>query len=66
MPPRTLREMPLDHWNGRCDHEPVDYTYSDEYYVMLARGEYRDEINAYTPTDALMSHLSGRVQAERR
>ena len=20
MPPRTLREMPLDHWNGRCEH----------------------------------------------
>jgi hypothetical protein len=66
LPPRTLREMPLDHWNGRCEHEPVDYTYSDEYYVMLARGEYRDEINAYTPTDALMSQLSGRIQAERR
>lgn len=66
LPPRTLRELPLDHWNGRCEHEPVDYTYSDEYYVMLARGEYRDEINAYTPTDKLMSHASGRVQAERR
>ena len=66
LPPRTLREMPLDHWNGHCDHEPVDYTYSDEYYIMLARGEYRDEIKAYTPTDALMSHKSGRVQAERK
>ena len=66
MPPRTLREMPLDHWNGRCEHEPVDFTYSDEYYVMLARGEYRDAIAAYKPTDALMSHLSGRIQAERR
>ncbi len=20
LPPRTLREMPLDHWNGRCEH----------------------------------------------
>ena len=66
MPPRTLREMPLDHWNGRCEHEPVDYTYSDEYYVMLARGEYRDAIEAYNPTDALMSHFSGRIQTEWR
>lgn len=66
MPPRTLREMPLDHWNGRCEHEPVDYTYSDEYYVMLARGEYRDAIAAYTPTDRLMSQSTGRIQAERR
>ena len=66
MPPRTLREMPLDHWNGRCEHEPVDYTYSDEYYVMLARGEYRDAIEVYTPTDRLMSQSTGRIQAERR
>ena len=47
LPPRTLREMPLDHWNGRCEHEPVDYTYSDEYMIMLARGEYRDGIEAF-------------------
>ena len=65
LPPRTLREMPLDHWNGRCDHEPVDYTYSDEYMIMLARGEYRNEINAYTPTYE-MSQAIGRVQALRR
>jgi len=51
LPPRTLREMPLDHPHGRCEEEPVDYTYSDEYYIMLARGEYRDEINDFAPDD---------------
>ena len=65
LPPRTLREMPLDHWNGRCDHEPVDYTYSNEYMLMLARGEYRDEIEAYTPSYE-MSQATGRVQARRK
>ena len=49
LPPRTLKEMPLDHPRGRCIEEPVDYTYSDEYYTMLARGEYRKEIDAFTP-----------------
>lgn len=49
LPPRTLREMPLDHPKGRCTEEPVDYSYSDEYYFMLARGEYRNTINAITP-----------------
>ena len=66
LPPRTLREMPLDHWNGRCDHEPIDYTYSDEYYLMLARGEYASEIQAFTPEDESMSQASGRVQAKRK
>lgn len=66
MPPRTLRELPLDHWNGRCDHEPVDYTYSDEYYIMLARGENRSAIDAYTPNTEAMSQASGRIQAPRR
>lgn len=47
LPPRTLKEMPLDHPHGRCEHEPVDYTYSDEYMIMLARGEYRDGIDAF-------------------
>ena len=47
LPPRTLHEMPLDHPHGRCEHEPVDYTYSDEYMIMLARGEYRNEIDAF-------------------
>lgn len=47
LPPRTLRELPLDHPNGRCEHEPIDYTYSDEYMIMLARGEYRDGIEAF-------------------
>lgn len=51
LPPRTLREMPLDHPHGRCEEEPVDYTYSDEYMIMLARGEYRKEIDAFTPDD---------------
>ena len=47
LPPRTLAEMPLDHMWGRCELEPIDYTYSDEYYVMLARGEYMPEIEAF-------------------
>ena len=47
LPPRRLSEIPLDHPHGRCELEPVDYTYSDEYYVMLARGEYRDGIEAF-------------------
>ena len=66
LPPRTLREMPLDHWNGHCEHEPVDYTYSDEYMIMLARGEYRDEISVYTPSDSAMSQAVGKIQADRR
>ena len=66
LPPRTLREMPLDHWNGRCEHEPVDYMYSDEYMLMLARGEYADEISAFTPSDEDMSQATGRIQARRR
>jgi hypothetical protein len=49
LPPRTLSEIPLDHPQGNCELEPVDYTYSDEYYVMLARGEYRDGIEAFSP-----------------
>ena len=60
LPPRTLREMPLDHPKGRCDKDPIDYTYSDEYYVMLARGEYANEIDAFTPEDEYMSQASGR------
>ena len=47
LPPRTLDETPLDHMWGRCELEPIDYTYSDEYYVMLARGEYNKEIEAF-------------------
>lgn len=66
LPPRTLREMPLDHWNGRCEHEPVDYEYSNEYKIMLGRGEYRDAIEAYTPNEKAMSQAIGRVQAKRR
>ena len=66
MPPRTLREMPLDHWNGHCEHEPVDYTYSDEYMIMLARGEYRDDINAFAPNERAMSQAIGKIQADRR
>lgn len=66
LPPRTLREMPLDHWNGRCDHEPIDYTYSNEYMLLLARGEYAYEIEAFTPDDEYMSQATGRIQAQRR
>ena len=66
LPPRTLREMPLDHWNGRCEHEPVDYTYSSEYMMMLARGEYRDEIESFKPSDSSMSQATVRIQAKRR
>ena len=65
LPPRTLKEMPLDHWNGRCEHEPVDYMYSNEYMLMLARGEYRGEIEANTP-EYEMSQATGRIQAPRR
>ena len=66
MPPRTLREMPLDHWNGRCEHEPVDYMYSNEYMLLLARGENREEINLNAPDDESMSQATGRIQALRR
>ena len=51
LPPRTIDEIPLDHPHGRCEIDPIDYTYSDEYYVMLARGEYSKEIDAFSPTD---------------
>ena len=50
LPPRTIKEMPLDHPHGRCVIDPIDYTYSDEYMIMLARGEYADAIELYTPT----------------
>ena len=49
LPPRTIDEIPLDHIHGRCELEPIDYTYSDRYYVMLARGEYSDGIEAFRP-----------------
>lgn len=49
LPPRTLDEIPLDHMWGRCELEPIDYTYSDEYYLMLARGEYSSIIDAIKP-----------------
>ena len=47
LPPRTLDELPLDHPWGRCEKEPVDYLYSNEYMLLLARGEYRKEIEAF-------------------
>ena len=50
-PPRTIDELPLDHPKGRCTIDPIDYSYSDEYYVMLARGETAQGIDAYSPTD---------------
>ena len=37
LPPRVLREIPLDHPHGRCEKEPIDNIYSDEYYLILAR-----------------------------
>ena len=49
LPPRTIDEMPLDHMHGRCELEPIDYTYSDDYYLMLARGEYANTIEAIAP-----------------
>lgn len=59
LPPRTLREMPLDHPHGRCEEEPVDYEYSNEYKLLLARGEYRDGIDAFTPDDVEKSRARG-------
>ena len=47
LPPRTIDELPLDHPWGRCVREPVDYMYSDEYMLLLARGEYYDGIEAF-------------------
>lgn len=38
LPPRRLDEIPLDHPWGRCTLDPVDSSYSDEYYLMLAGG----------------------------
>ena len=49
LPPRTIDEIPLDHMHGRCELEPIDYNYSNEYYLMLARGEYRNTIDAISP-----------------
>lgn len=49
LPPRTLEEIPLDHMWGRCELEPIDYTYSGDYYLMLARGEYKPIIDAIKP-----------------
>jgi len=48
MPPRTIDEMPYDHPKGRCGLEPIDYEYSDEYYIMLARANYADGIEAFS------------------
>lgn len=47
LPPRTLSEMPLDHPNGRCILEPVSPEYSNEYKMLLARGEYASEIESF-------------------
>lgn len=43
MPPRTIDELPLDHPHGRCTKEPIDPTYSDEYYLILARRQYNEQ-----------------------
>lgn len=37
LPPRPLDEIPYDHLHGRCELDPIDLTYSDEYYLLLAR-----------------------------
>lgn len=51
MPPRLLEEIPMDHPHGRCTIEPIDYEYSDEYKILLARGEYSDAIEAFIPSN---------------
>lgn len=37
LPPRPLSEIPYDHNRGRCGLDPIDTSYSDEYYLLLAR-----------------------------
>ena len=39
LPPRPLSEMPLDHPHGRCTVDPIDYTYSDHYMLLLANND---------------------------
>lgn len=39
MPPRPIDEIPLDHPHGRCTVDPIDYTYSDAYKLLLANNE---------------------------
>lgn len=51
LPPRTIDEMPLDHPKGRCVIDPIDDEYSDEYYLMLARSRYADEIEMFSTND---------------
>ena len=48
LPPRTLDEIPLDHPRGRCEHEPVDYEYSNEYKILLARGMQSEDIQFWS------------------
>ena len=38
LPPRLIQEIPLDHPRGRCEIDPIDYEYSNEYKILLARG----------------------------
>lgn len=47
LPPRLMSELPLDHPKGRCVIDPIDNTFSDEYYLLLARGEFAETIDAY-------------------
>ena len=35
-PPRKYDDWELDHPQGHCGKEPIDETYSDEYYLLLA------------------------------
>lgn len=39
LPPRPLDEIPLDHPRGRCTVDPIDYTYSDHYMLLLANND---------------------------
>ena len=35
-PPRRYDDWEMDHPYGHCEKEPIDETYSDEYYLLLA------------------------------
>lgn len=35
-PPRKIDDWELDHPHGHCGLEPIDETYSDEYYLLLS------------------------------
>lgn len=39
-PPRKLEDTPLDHPYGRCTLEPIDFTFSDQYKLLVANSHY--------------------------